>query len=150
MKAQAKIEMYRFLTVDAEMYLPLQKEASMYFVSDVLLNQKKVWIKLNLDLNSGVVLKRSQGQSCSSYCWLKGWRYALVHKAQMTWRINYLPDDNKKRSTNKEWLGSICTTVVSTSKNRSGDKSSSPPFELSFGGDELWVISDSRSPSVLG
>ena len=36
-------------------------------------------------------------------------------------------------------------THISTSKNGSGDKSSSPPFELSFGGDELWVISDARS-----
>ena len=32
----------------------------------------------------------------------------------------------------------------------SGGKSSSPSFELSFGGDELWVISDARSPSMLG
>ena len=40
-------------------------------------------------------------------------------------------------------------TLVSTSKNRSGYKSSTPPFELSFGGDELWVISDARSLSML-
>ena len=33
---------------------------------------------------------------------------------------------------------------------RSGGKSSSPPYELSFGGDELWTISDARSPSMLG
>ena len=33
-------------------------------------------------------------------------------------------------------------TLVSTSKNRSEGKSFSPPNESSFGGDELWVISD--------
>ena len=32
---------------------------------------------------------------------------------------------------------------------RSGGKSLSPPFELSFGGDEFWAISDARSPSIL-
>ena len=45
----------------------------------------------------------------------------------------------------------VCNIIlVSTSKNWSGDKSSSPSFELSFSGDELWVISDARSPSMLG
>ena len=42
MKAQTKNEMYRFLTVEAEMYLPPQKKTSMYFVRDILQNRKKV------------------------------------------------------------------------------------------------------------
>ena len=42
-------------------------------------------------------------------------------------------------------FGDTVYTLVSTSIFRSGDKSSSPPFELSFGGDKLWVISDARS-----
>ena len=41
-KAQTKNELYRFLTSEADLYLPPQKETSIYFVRDILKNRKKV------------------------------------------------------------------------------------------------------------
>lgn len=41
LKAKTKNEMYRLLTVEAQLYLPPQKECSIYFVRDVLCNKKK-------------------------------------------------------------------------------------------------------------
>ena len=34
-KAQTKSELYRLLTVDANLFLPPQKEASVYFIRDI-------------------------------------------------------------------------------------------------------------------
>ena len=41
-KARSKAEMYRILTWEANLYLPPQKETSMYFVRDVIRKKKKV------------------------------------------------------------------------------------------------------------
>lgn len=41
-KAQSKGEIYRLLTVDANLYLPPQREASIYFVRQILSQEKKV------------------------------------------------------------------------------------------------------------
>ena len=41
-KAKTKNEIYRLLTVEAQLYLPPQKEWSIYFVRDILWNKKKV------------------------------------------------------------------------------------------------------------
>ena len=41
-KAQTENELYRFLTSEADLYLPPQKETSIYFVRDILKNRKKV------------------------------------------------------------------------------------------------------------
>ena len=43
-KAKTKNEMYRLLTVEAQLYLPSQKECSIYFVRDILSNKKQVSI----------------------------------------------------------------------------------------------------------
>ena len=43
-KAQTKNEIYRFLTTEADMYLPPQKETSIYFVRDIFKNRKKARI----------------------------------------------------------------------------------------------------------
>ena len=42
MKAKTKNEMYRFLTFEVEMYLPPQKEKSIYFVRSIIQNKKRV------------------------------------------------------------------------------------------------------------
>ena len=43
-KAKTKSEMYRLLTVEAQLNLPPQKECSIYFVRDILSNKKKASI----------------------------------------------------------------------------------------------------------
>ena len=43
-KAQTKNELYRVLTVDAKLYLPPQKETSIYFIRGILNGKKKVLI----------------------------------------------------------------------------------------------------------
>ena len=43
-KAKSKNEMYRILTVEAKIYLPPQKECSIYIIRDIFLGQKKVTI----------------------------------------------------------------------------------------------------------
>ena len=45
-KAQTKNELYRLLTVEAKLYLPPQKETSIYFVRGIINGRKKVSIKL--------------------------------------------------------------------------------------------------------
>ena len=41
-KAQSKVEMYRLLNVDWNLFLPPQREASIYFIRDILEQRKKV------------------------------------------------------------------------------------------------------------
>ena len=41
-KFRSKNEMYRFLTSEVDMYLPPQKEWSIYFVRDILSGSKRV------------------------------------------------------------------------------------------------------------
>ena len=43
-KARSKNEMYRLLTVEAKIYLPPQKECSIYFIRDIFHGKKKVTI----------------------------------------------------------------------------------------------------------
>ena len=47
-KAQTKNELYRVLTVDAKLYLPPQKETSIYFIRGILNGKKKVLIFFNI------------------------------------------------------------------------------------------------------
>ena len=42
MKAQTKNELYRLLTVEAKLYLPPQKETSIYFIRGIINGGKKV------------------------------------------------------------------------------------------------------------
>ena len=42
LKAKSKNEIYRLLVVEADMYLPPQKETSIYFVRVILQGKKKV------------------------------------------------------------------------------------------------------------
>ena len=41
-KARTKNEVYRILTTEANLYLPLQKETSIYFIRDIIHGRKKV------------------------------------------------------------------------------------------------------------
>ena len=41
-KAKSKNELYRFLTTEADVYLPPQKETSVYFVRDIVQQRKRV------------------------------------------------------------------------------------------------------------
>ena len=41
-KAKTKNELYRLLTTEANMYLPPQKETSIYFIRDLIHCRKKV------------------------------------------------------------------------------------------------------------
>lgn len=47
-KFRSKNELYRFLVTDARMYLPPQKECSIYFVRDIFSGKKKVTLLLTL------------------------------------------------------------------------------------------------------
>ena len=42
--AKTKNEMYRLLTVEAQLYFPSQKECSIYFMRDILSNKKRASI----------------------------------------------------------------------------------------------------------
>ena len=63
-KAKSKNKMYRILTVEAEIYLPPQKECSIYFIRDIFHGRKKVDIRLLLISMSGFICRRSQSKSC--------------------------------------------------------------------------------------
>ena len=41
-RAQSKAELYRLLTVEGNMYLPPQEQATMEFISDIAFQEKKV------------------------------------------------------------------------------------------------------------
>ena len=47
-KARTKNELYRLLTTEANMYLPPQKETSIYFVRDIIHGEKKSKSDINL------------------------------------------------------------------------------------------------------
>ena len=47
-KAKTKNELYRLLTTEANMYLPPQKETSIYFIRDII-HKKKSKIKVYLN-----------------------------------------------------------------------------------------------------
>ena len=63
-KAKSKIEMYRILTVEAKIYLPPQKECSIYFIIDIFYGRKKVDISLLLISMSGFIYRRSRSKGC--------------------------------------------------------------------------------------
>ena len=63
-KAKSKNEMYRILTVEAKIYLPPQKECSIYFIRDIFQGRKKVDISLLLISMSGFICRRSQSKGC--------------------------------------------------------------------------------------
>ena len=44
LKARTKNEIYRLLTTEANLYLPPQRETSIYFVRDIIHGRKKVYI----------------------------------------------------------------------------------------------------------
>ena len=46
-KAQSKVEMYRLLTVDANLFLPPQRDTSIYFIRDIIENRRKVVFESN-------------------------------------------------------------------------------------------------------
>ena len=46
-KAQSKVEMYRLLTVDANFFLPPQRDTSIYFIRDIIENRRKVVFESN-------------------------------------------------------------------------------------------------------
>ena len=50
-RAQSKSELYRALIVEGELYLPPIKEASMLFISQIAIGDKKVNSKINVKLN---------------------------------------------------------------------------------------------------
>ena len=52
-KARSKNEMYRLLTVEAKIYLPPQKECSIYFIRDIFHGQKKILLDYRLNLILG-------------------------------------------------------------------------------------------------
>ena len=45
-KARTKNELYRLLTTEVNMYLPPQKETSIYFVRDIIHGRKRVNFKI--------------------------------------------------------------------------------------------------------
>ena len=63
-KAKSKNEMYRILTVEAKIYLPPQKECSIYFIRDIFHGRKKVDIRLLLISMSGFICRWSQNKGC--------------------------------------------------------------------------------------
>ena len=63
-KAKSKNEMYRIITVEAKIYLPPQKECSIYFIRDIFHGRKKVDIRLLLISMSGFICRRSQSKGC--------------------------------------------------------------------------------------
>ena len=42
-KAQSKHELYQLLTVEANLYLPPEKETSIYFIEEIFQQSKQVW-----------------------------------------------------------------------------------------------------------
>ena len=41
-KAKTKVEMYRLLKVDANLFLPPQRDSSIYFIREIIENKRKV------------------------------------------------------------------------------------------------------------
>ena len=46
-QAQSKVEMYLLLTVDANLFLPPQRDTSIYFIRDIIENRRKVVFEFN-------------------------------------------------------------------------------------------------------
>ena len=44
-KAQSKVELYRLFKVDCSLFLPPQREASVYFIRDIMEGYKRVLLK---------------------------------------------------------------------------------------------------------
>ena len=66
-KAKSKNEMYRILTVEAKIYLPPQKEWSIYFIRDIFHGKKKVSIYKYGNLILGFILRYGKSKSSASY-----------------------------------------------------------------------------------
>ena len=105
-KAKSKNEMYRILTVEAKIYLPPQKECSIYFIRNIFHGRKKEDIRLLLISMSGFICRRSQG--CPTNCNLR--IKDLVWFIQSKWNngSDYLPDDIENKNISRQWLWNLC------------------------------------------
>ena len=71
MKAQTKNKLYRILTVEAKLYLPPQKETSIYFIRGVVNGRKKVCNINSLKHCVGILCWWSKSLICASYRQIK-------------------------------------------------------------------------------
>ena len=78
MKAKLKNELYKFLITKADVYLPTQKETSIYILLETLFTTGKenawniIWQKFRWIYN------RIQSKICSLYQRVESWGYDLV------------------------------------------------------------------------
>ena len=107
-KAQSKNEIYRLLTVEAELYLPPQKETSIYFVRDVFHGHKRVNIYFNLLQLLALYMNKVKVRSVPYIDSLRIENMIWFLKNLWEDGLSYLPNDYKKISINRQWIVKLC------------------------------------------
>ena len=111
-KARTKNELYRILTTEANMYLPPQKETSIYFVRDIIHNRKKVcFIYLNLTLQA-LYMEDVKPRAVPQ---IKGLRVEdFVHfiETEVDGGVDFLPQNYQEITLNRQWIINLCKFSV--------------------------------------
>ena len=108
-KAQSKSEIYRALVVEESLYLPPQKEASMMFISQIAIEEKKVIALYSIHYILLLKALKSKDLIMCTVPHINGLRsedfISLINK----WNANeYLPDNWVKYAPNGAWLINLC------------------------------------------
>ena len=109
-KAQSKSEIYRALVVEGSLYLPPQKEASMMFISQIAIGEKKVSALHSIHYILLLQALKSKDVIVCTVPHVNGLRSEdfinfLINK----WNANeYLPDNWVKYVPNRSWLANLC------------------------------------------
>ena len=107
--------MYNFLAVDVGYYLPSYEQVSIYFLKDVVSKQKKCRCTASFPLTVfflGVKSKDVRHISVPQYegLVLKDIAAFLNSGRQKVW--DYMPDSQEIHKVSKDWICSVCATVL--------------------------------------
>ena len=110
-RAQSKAEIYRTLVTEGKLFLPPIKEASMLFISQLAVGEKKVLLRLYIS-HFNLLLKalKSQNVKVCVLLHVKGLRSKDLVEFVTTYcnGESYLPDDYVDHTPNRSWLANLC------------------------------------------
>ena len=111
-KARTKNELYRLLTTEANLYLPPQKETSIYFVRDIVQSRKKVSLFFHIFCVQAFYMEQVKPRSVPQIKELRVEDFVYFIKTEVDNGIDYLPQNYKETTLNRQWIVDLCTLFI--------------------------------------
>ena len=111
-KARTKNELYRLLTTEANLYLPPQKETSIYFVRDIVQDRKKVSLFFYIFCVQAFYMEQVKPRSVPQIKGLRVEDFVYFIETEVDNGIDYLPQNYKEITLNRQWIVNLCTLFI--------------------------------------